>query len=39
MSSVTWETLQDPSLYFGLPVVGYRTEQGNWLETPNWNQM
>jgi tricorn protease len=32
MSSVTWETLQDPSLYFGLPVVGYRTEQGNWLE-------
>ncbi len=32
MSSVTWETMQDPSLYFGLPVVGYRTEQGNWLE-------
>lgn len=32
MSSVTWETLQDPSLYFGLPVVGYRTEEGNWLE-------
>lgn len=32
MSSVTWETLQDPLLYFGLPVVGYRTEQGNWLE-------
>ena len=32
MSSVTWETLQDPSLYFGLPVVGYRTEQGNWLD-------
>ena len=32
MSSVTWETLQDPTLYFGLPVVGYRTEQGNWLE-------
>ena len=32
MSSVTWETLQDPSLYFGLPVVGYRTEQGDWLE-------
>ncbi len=32
MSSVTWETLQDPSLYFGLPVIGYRTEQGNWLE-------
>ena len=32
MSSVSWETLQDPSLYFGLPIVGYRTEQGNWLE-------
>ena len=32
MSSVTWETMQDPSLYFGLPVIGYRTEQGNWLE-------
>ncbi len=32
MSSVTWETMQDPSMYFGLPVVGYRTEQGNWLE-------
>ena len=32
MSSVTWETLQDPSLYFGLPIIGYRTEQGNWLE-------
>ena len=29
---VTWGTVQDPSLYFGLPVVGYRTEQGNWLE-------
>lgn len=32
MSSVTWETLQDPTLYFGLPVIGYRTEQGNYLE-------
>ena len=32
MSSVTWETLQDGSLYFGLPVVGYRTEEGNYLE-------
>ena len=32
MSSVTWETLQDPSLYFGLPVIGYRTEEGQWLE-------
>ncbi len=32
MSSVTWETLQDESLYFGLPVVGYRTEDGIYLE-------
>ena len=32
MSSVTWETLQDNTLYFGLPVVGYRTEKGNYLE-------
>lgn len=32
MSSVTWETLQDGTLYFGLPVVGYRTEEGNYLE-------
>ena len=32
MSSVTWETLQDNTLYFGLPVVGYRTEDGSFLE-------
>ncbi len=32
MSSVTWETLQDETLYFGLPVVGYRTEDGYYLE-------
>ena len=32
MSSVTWETLQDETLYFGLPVVGYRTEDGIYLE-------
>ena len=32
MSSVTWETLQDENLYFGLPVVGYRTEDGIYLE-------
>ena len=32
MSSVTWETLQDNTLYFGLPVVGYRTQEGNYLE-------
>ena len=32
MSSVTWETLQDTDLYFGLPVVGYRTQDGYYLE-------
>ena len=32
MSSVTWETLQDESLYFGLPTVGYRTVDGYYLE-------
>ncbi len=32
MSTVTWETLQDNSLYFGLPVVGYRTQEGDYLE-------
>ena len=32
MSSVTWETLQDESMYFGLPTVGYRTQEGYYLE-------
>ena len=32
MSSVSWETLQDPSLVFGVPIIGYRTAQGNYLE-------
>lgn len=32
MSSVNWETLQDPSMYFGIPVIGYRTKEGNYLE-------
>lgn len=32
MTSVTWETLQDPTLYFGIPVVGYRTADGSYLE-------
>ncbi len=32
MTSVNWETCQDPSLYFGIPVVGYRTKEGNYLE-------
>ena len=32
MSSVNWVTLQDPTLYFGIPVVGFRTAEGNLLE-------
>lgn len=32
MTSVNWETLQDPTLYFGIPVVGYRTAEGTYLE-------
>ncbi len=32
MSSVNWITLQDPSLVFGVPVVGFRTAEGNYLE-------
>lgn len=32
MSSVNWITLQDPDVYFGIPVVGFKTAQGNYLE-------
>lgn len=32
MSSVNWETLQDPTLVFGIPVVGYRADDGTYLE-------
>ena len=32
MTSVSWETLQDSSLYFGIPIVGYRTADGSYLE-------
>lgn len=32
MTSVNWVTLQDPSMVFGIPVVGYRTAEGNYLE-------
>ena len=32
MTSVNWVTLQDPTLIFGIPVVGYRTEEGGYLE-------
>jgi C-terminal processing protease CtpA/Prc len=32
MTSVSWERLQDASLVFGIPVVGYRTADGSYLE-------
>ena len=32
MTSVNWEYLQDPTLYFGIPVIGYRTKEGTYLE-------
>lgn len=32
MTSVNWVTLQDPDLYFGIPVVGYRLPDGSYLE-------
>jgi C-terminal processing protease CtpA/Prc len=32
MTSVNWETLQDPTLYFGIPMVGYRLADGSYLE-------
>ena len=32
MTSVNWVDLQDPSLYFGIPVVGYRLPDGSYLE-------
>lgn len=32
MSSVNWETLQDPTLIFGVPVIGYQLSDGTYLE-------
>ena len=32
MTSVNWVDLQDPELYFGIPVVGYRLPDGSYLE-------
>jgi len=32
MSSVWWETLQDKTMVFGIPVVGMRDNDGNYLE-------
>ena len=32
MTSVWWETQIDPSIYFGVPIVGYIDSTGNYLE-------
>ena len=32
MTSVNWVNLQDDSMLFGIPVIGYRTAEGNYLE-------
>lgn len=32
MTSVNWETLQDESMYFGIPVIGYEQDNGYYLE-------
>ena len=37
MTSVNWETLQDPTMYFGIPVVGYRKADGTYLENDQLN--
>lgn len=32
MTSVCWEDMQDPSIVFGIPIVGYRLADGSYLE-------
>ncbi len=32
MSTVNWVTMQDRSMVFGVPVIGYRTDEGYYLE-------
>ena len=32
MTTVSWENMQDPTLIFGIPVVGYRKADGGYLE-------
>ena len=32
MTSVSWETLQDGTLVYGIPIVGYRLPDGSYLE-------
>jgi C-terminal processing protease CtpA/Prc len=31
-TAVWWETLQDPSLFFGIPMVGFRDAKGEFME-------
>ena len=31
-TAVWWETQQDPTLYFGIPEVGFRDQQGDFME-------
>ena len=32
MTSVNWVTMQDPTMIFGIPVVGYQLPDGSYLE-------
>lgn len=32
MSSVSWETMQDPTMVFGMPIVGFKQADGTYLE-------
>ena len=32
MTSVSWENLQDPTVVFGIPIVGYQLPDGSYLE-------
>ena len=32
MTSVNWVTMQDSSMIFGIPVIGYQLEDGSYLE-------
>ena len=32
MTSVSWETLQDRTLIFGTPIIGYQLPDGSYLE-------
>lgn len=32
MTSVNWVTMQNPELVYGIPVIGYRTAEGGYLE-------